>query len=184
VSRERETPRTRQGAAGTVATCSDPASLQARALRNEQDAGARARVECSDAQKMATADSVEAAGTTPRTERIRYSSRSCAVVLSTMVALPARFPSEEKRAARPQCGVEPRGPAVKPVTGAAVCAWRGVWALRLSPVRRRRGTYSAMNRNRWRLRKIRTAWRRVDSVTPARSWMNGECGRTLASDSF
>ena len=26
----------------------------------------------------------------------------------------------------------PQGPAVKPVTGAAVCAWRGVWALRLS----------------------------------------------------
>lgn len=35
---------------------------------------------------------------------------------------------------------EPRGPAFKPVTGAAVCAWRGVWAPRLSPVRRRRET--------------------------------------------
>src|SRR5439155_6355960 len=33
------------------------------------------------------------------------------------------------RAARPQCAVgSPRGPAYKPVTGAAVCAWRGVWA--------------------------------------------------------
>ena len=31
------------------------------------------------------------------------------------------------------CGWEPRGPADKPVTGAAVCAWRGVWVPRLSP---------------------------------------------------
>src|SRR5215831_20183162 len=28
--------------------------------------------------------------------------------------------------------LEPRGPTGKPVTGAAVCAWRGVWAPRLS----------------------------------------------------
>src|SRR5436189_4455196 len=38
------------------------------------------------------------------------------------------------RAARPQCGVGSRGaPTDKPVTGAAVCAWRGVWVPRLSP---------------------------------------------------
>src|SRR5436190_14840704 len=38
------------------------------------------------------------------------------------------------RAARPQCVVGSRGaPAYKPMTGAAVCAWRGVWAPRLSP---------------------------------------------------
>jgi len=31
------------------------------------------------------------------------------------------------------CGWEPRDPTGKPVTGAAVCAWRGVWVPRLSP---------------------------------------------------
>src|SRR5437667_5325254 len=53
--------------------------------------------------------------------------------------------SRNARSATSVCCWEPRGPTGKPVTGAAACAWRGVWVPRPSPgaselSRRREGT--------------------------------------------
>ena len=56
------------------------------------------------------------------------------LALSPVPEGPARkVRSRNARSATSMWCWEPRGPTGKPVTGAAVCAWRGVWAPRLSP---------------------------------------------------